>query len=152
VWQLRVLTMTGAMTCANARTKLPGPSGGRLTTRPATVAPVDDPCFPTPTAGSGAIDNRLYRVEIHAPNATPPTFKWSRDNGSVAYPVEELVPGEPKKVKLARMGRDQVMALAAGDYVEVVGDEDELGGVPGLMTKVDGPPDVARRIVTLSTT
>ena len=86
---------------------------------------------------------------MHQPGATPPTFKWSRDNGSVAYPVEELVPGEPKKLKLARMGRDQVLALAAGDFVEIVGDEDELGGVPGLVTKVDAAPDVARRIVTL---
>jgi hypothetical protein len=47
----------------------------------------DVPCVADPAGGYRGLENQLYRVEIHAAaNATGsvrPTFKWSRENGSV---------------------------------------------------------------------
>ena len=43
-------------------------------------------CEIAATAGYQRLENQLYRVEIHD-GGTAPTFKWSRENGSVAYAV-----------------------------------------------------------------
>ena len=43
-------------------------------------------CEIAATAGYRRLENQLYRVEVHEGGASP-TFKWSRENGSVAYAV-----------------------------------------------------------------
>jgi hypothetical protein len=40
-------------------------------------------CEIAATAGYRRLENQLYRVEVHEGGASP-TFKWSRENGSVA--------------------------------------------------------------------
>jgi DNA-binding beta-propeller fold protein YncE len=64
------------------------------------------------------------------------TFKWSRDNGSVLFGIQEFVAGQPTKVRVKGLGRDQVLTLHAGDWVEVLGDETELKGLPGTLAPI----------------
>jgi hypothetical protein len=79
------------------------------------------------------------------------TYKWSRDNGSVAFPIQEFVSGEPKKVRVKRLGRDQVLTVHSNDWVEVLGDTCNLWGRPGTMAAIaaDGI-DEAEMKLTLS--
>lgn len=78
------------------------------------------------------------------------TFKWSRDNGSVVLAIKEFVAGQPTKVRVRRLGRDQVLTLHPNDYVEILGDETDLKGLPGTLAAIapDGI-DEAGRTLTL---
>jgi hypothetical protein len=79
------------------------------------------------------------------------TFKWSRDNGAVAFAIKEFASGEPKKVLLRRLGRDQVLTVHPNDWVEVLGDSCELWGRPGTMASIAaGGIDEAEMKLTLS--
>jgi len=54
------------------------------------AASSDPSVIPTPCYWGA--ENQLYRVEIHTGSLTPegpttPTFKWSRENGSVVFPI-----------------------------------------------------------------
>ena len=63
-------------------------------------------------------ENQLYRVEIHEGGAAKDaTFKWSRENGSVTFPVDEL---DGTWVELASLGSDDKLDLNVGDRVELV--------------------------------
>src|SRR5215211_7690758 len=152
VWQVKVLEGVGEVGCADEiQGWPPAPGTGRLSTQEKTAAAPEDPCLIAPGGGYRGLENRLYRVEIHRGSepAGPPTFKWSRDNGSVVFPIEEFVSGEPTKVIVSRLGRDQVLALREGDWVEVAGDDPELDGEPGLLTRIE-EIDRARRELTLA--
>lgn len=75
-----------------------------------------DPCLTTPDARYRGPENQLYRVEIHeAGEAQHATFKWSRENGSVVFPVDEL---DGTWVQLASLGHDDKLNLDVGDHVE----------------------------------
>jgi photosystem II stability/assembly factor-like uncharacterized protein len=85
-------------------------------------------CEIAATAGFRRLENQLYRVEVHEGGANP-TFKWSRENGSVAYAVVSVntdVPQQQTTVRLAARGRDDNLDLAVHDRVELVDDEAEL--------------------------
>jgi hypothetical protein len=82
---------------------------------------------PADAAYTGA-ENQLYRVEIHSGgkvgDSPPPTFKWSRDNGSVAFRVTSIAAADDGwKVTLKDLGRDFRRSLDAGDWVEVLDSE-----------------------------
>ena len=121
--------------------ELTAPSAGRLTTNAVGVPVDDDPCTVPPTGGYRGTENRLYRVEIHdaGPLGTA-TFKWSRDNGSIAFPVTGI---DTARTKLAvtRVGRDSVARISIGDWVEVTDDWRELNGLAGELRKVAGVDD-----------
>jgi hypothetical protein len=72
-------------------------------------------------------NNQLYRVEVHQPGSLAtgdvPTFKFSRENGSVIFPVHQV---NGKVVTLGRLGRDARSRLQVGDWVELVDDDYEL--------------------------
>jgi hypothetical protein len=85
-------------------------------------------------------DNQLYRIEIHEPGGTwtgqndgtkasAATFKWSRENGSVVFPVVDLAP-EPgangTRVRLRQLGLDRRLDLQKDDWVELVDDKTAL--------------------------
>jgi hypothetical protein len=93
-----------------------------------------DPCIIAPGAAYRGPENHLYRVEIHRGGlAGTATFKWSRDNGSVA--TRWL--GSEGAVLIAKSGR----GFAAGDWVELSHDALDLAGLPGqllLIALVDG--------------
>jgi hypothetical protein len=92
-------------------------------------------------------------VEIHDPRAdspgTPPTFKWSRDNGSVVFPIEEFVPGLPAQIRLTQLGRDEALGLRELDWVEVVDDAHELADQRVELVQVRHI-DRAERLVTVT--
>lgn len=93
------------------------------------------------SGGFRGIENRLYRVEVHeSGRAGDATFKWSRDNGAVVYPIESVGgnvsdPAD-RMLTLAEQPRDHTLALGPGDTVEITWEEKELEGEPGLMAKV----------------
>ncbi|WP_240957948.1 DUF6519 domain-containing protein [Streptomyces chilikensis] len=78
----------------------------------------EDPCLVAPDARYRGAENQLYRVEVHAGGkAGEATFKWSRENGSVALAVDEF---DGCWVTLASLGFDDKLDLDVGDHVEVV--------------------------------
>jgi len=94
----------------------------------------DDPCISAPESKYRGLENQLYRVEIHdGGEAGDATFKWSRDNGSVAA------------AWLGTTGNDLLVGrargFAAGNWVELSDDTLELRGQPGTLVqlaKVEG--------------
>ena len=99
------------------------------------------------------MQNQLYRVEVHEGGEMgAATFKWSRDNGSVALAVRELraaaSDGSKTEAVVGPIERGGELALKEGDWVEVLGDESELTPAPGTMVRVEGV-DEGRQIVWL---
>src|SRR5262245_24673981 len=149
-WQMRLLQNTGNATCASDDDEINGwldvirPSAGRLTSDTIDVSPDDDPCSLPPSGGYRGLENQTYRVEIHEGGAPgTATFKWSRDNGSVAIPVVEMV--STTTLRLASVGKDDVLRVSTGDWVEILDDHYELGRKPGEIRKVT-VDDAARTI------
>jgi hypothetical protein len=96
MWQVKVLKLEGMRNvgCADEiRSWPPAPGGGRLSTQEKTTTAPEDPCLIAPGGGYRGLENRLYRVEIHRGTGSsgPATFKWSRDNGSVVFPIVKFV-------------------------------------------------------------
>jgi Family of unknown function (DUF6519) len=98
---------------------------------------IDDACVTPPASKYRGAGNQLYRVEIHQGGKiganTPPTFKWSRDNGSVAT---AWLDGEGSDLQVA-----STRGFAAGNWVELSDDTLELLGKPGTLVqlvKVEG--------------
>ncbi|MBD2455443.1 hypothetical protein H6G80_15290 [Nostoc sp. FACHB-87] len=85
--------------------------------------------------GAGAnLENQLYRVEIHTGGTlSQATFKWSRDNGSIATHVEKIVGQE---ITVSRLGQDIQTAFAAGNWVEITTEKQTLSGEPGLLVEL----------------
>jgi hypothetical protein len=85
-----------------------------------------DPCAIPPASSYRGLENQLFRVEIHSGGllADKPTFKWSRENGSVTFPILSVADASTSTtlVSLASLGRDQKLGLAVGDWVEIVDD------------------------------
>ncbi|MFL6215073.1 MAG: DUF6519 domain-containing protein [Blastocatellia bacterium] len=87
-------------------------------------ATANEPCIIHPDARYRGAENQLYRVEIHTgDNANTATFKWSRENGSVTFPILEMNGGQ---ARVAHLGRDAHLGLQVNDWVEVVDDERAL--------------------------
>jgi photosystem II stability/assembly factor-like uncharacterized protein len=85
-------------------------------------------CEIAATAGFRRLENQLYRVEVHD-GGTAPTFKWSRENGSVEYAVVSVsidTALQQTTVRLAARGRDANLDLAVHDRVELLDDDAEL--------------------------
>ena len=92
-------------------------------------------------------DLRFHRVA---------TFKWSKDNGSVAYPIDSFPDDQPTKgqitkVTMRSLGRDKTLSLRSSDCVEVLGDATEFRCEPGTMAVItENGVDEARRTLILS--
>jgi hypothetical protein len=143
VWQVRVLAEdAGDATCATPDSGVPGwldliaPSTGRLTTGTYDVSAVPDPCELPPTGGYRGLENQLYRVEIHDPGqaGAGATFKWSRNNASVAVAVDSVV--SSTVLQLESLGRDDVLRFKTGDWVEITDDVRELSQAAGEIRKI----------------
>ena len=95
---------------------------------------VEDACITPPASRYRGTENQFYRVEIHRGGAVgEATFKWSRDNGSVAT------------TWLGAAGSDLQVArtngFSAGNWVELSDDSTDLLGQPGplvQLVKVEG--------------
>jgi hypothetical protein len=154
-WQVRVLANAGAgVTCATPDDQIPGwldiihPSDGRISTDAVGVATATDPCVIPPSGGYRGLENRLYRVEIHDGGvAGKATFKWSRDNASIATSVT-AIPSLDKLI-VARVGRDNTLRFSVGDWIEITDDWREFAQLPGLMCQIK---DVVDAIFTITLT
>lgn len=88
--------------------------------------PGDDPCIIPSSNRYRGLENQLYRVEIHTGGAPgEATFKWSRDNGSVIYPI---IKKEGDFVFVESLGRDDRLSLKENDLVELTDDPYDLSG------------------------
>lgn len=151
VWQVKAcraatlfpLTESGNVTCdtltddvwAQCVEQLAPGNRGRLAAQ-VPPAPRDlDACSVAPESRYRGPENQLYRVEIHQPagTKTPATFKWSRDNGSVAAAWV----GQDEQGRLLVAGvRDTAHGFAAGHWVEITDEGRELRGEPGQLVQV----------------
>lgn len=104
---------------------------GRLRARALKPRGDDEPCIISPEAHYRGAENQLYRVEIHHPGfALPPvgkpdknkiaTFKWSRENGSVIFPITDV---QGEVVTLKDLGRESRFGLRVDDWVEITDDD-----------------------------
>lgn len=147
--RLRETALGGADTCVRSRIAWqvrawPSDAVGRnpLADAPPPVLRVrarrdvasNGPCSVAPEARYRGVENHLYRVEVHAASEVGATFKWSRDNGSVAFPLLSLAGGS---VLLGDIGRDDVTRFAPGDWVEITDDRNLLSGRPGPLALVE---------------
>jgi hypothetical protein len=116
----------------------------------------NDPCIISPEARYRGAENQLYRVEIHLTGpawdgeeytkSTAATFKWSRDNGSVIFPISKL---EGSVATLGHLGQDDRRGLKVGQWVEVMDDELALRSEAGPFLQIEAI-DLVEKIVTLS--
>jgi hypothetical protein len=152
VWQVRALPDVGSgATCEGTIQvweNLIAPSAGRLSTTAVGVATVTDPCLIPPSGGYRGSENQLYRLEIHDGGAQgKATFKWSRDNASVATSVTAIT--APDKLTVARTGRDSALRFNVGDWIEITDDWREFAQQPGLIRQIKDVDDVTQ-IITLT--
>lgn len=155
VWQVKVLPNVGNATCATEDEDIAGwlaataPSAGRLSTDTGDPAFDPNPCQVPPAAGYRGLENQTYRVEVHTggPIGTA-TFKWSRDNATVASRVTHINPAR-NRITVESIGRDDVLRFHDGDWVEVTDDHRELHGLPGELRRIrvaGGVDDTARTL------
>jgi len=135
--------------CAGAATyvrALPKISSATLKARLQPEPGNDDACSIPPESRYRGMENQLYRIEVHREGeAEEATFKWSRDNGSVVFPIVEQQGGA---VTLQSLGSDPRTSLQVGDWVEIMDDGLELRGALGILAQVD-TVDLVEMAVTL---
>ncbi|HEY2069691.1 MAG TPA: DUF6519 domain-containing protein [Rhizomicrobium sp.] len=110
-----------------------------------------DPCTIAPDAMYRGPENQLYRVEIHtgtsvSGDSSQATFKWSRENGAVVFPIAG---GAGTTYTLETLGRDDRFSLVEGDWVEMVDDAYVLANNAAPLCQVQSI-DHARMVVILS--
>lgn len=111
---------------------LDGLSDALMTARLDPGPQVKDPCVLSPDSLYRGVENQLYRVEVHRGSALgKPTFKWSRDNGSVAtrWLATDGANGNELVVDSSR-------GFAAGNWVELSDEANDLLGAAGLLVKL----------------
>jgi hypothetical protein len=92
-------------------------------------------------SGYRGLDNRLYRVEIHnGGDLSQATFKWSRDNGSIVSRIKSFTTIE-NKISISIDSKDSPTKFAAGQWVEIIDDRQDLWGLPGTMIRIQNIED-----------
>lgn len=156
VWQVRALSkdltteknFTSETSCMQVRKAWSGWVGewrpanrGLLRAQARPRDPNDDaPCVAAPEARYTG-ENQLYRVEIHKGGtaAEGATFKWSRENGSVVFPIRSWTlsaDGKAATLTLEHLGRDRRFSLGKGSWVEALDDDAEESGRSLLLVDV----------------
>jgi hypothetical protein len=154
-WQVKILANVALedrryATFMAALEEIARPGTGQLRARAKRREEEDlEPCLTDPEARYRGFENQLYRVEIHKGGLSrTATFKWSRENGSVYFPIVKPVAG--RSVTLAHLGRDARFGLKPDDWVEITDDEEALTAErPPLLQVESVDPDTFE--VTLKT-
>jgi hypothetical protein len=126
----REITQLSHLPCTVPLDTFSAPGQAQMAARLDPGQEIQDPCVISPSAVYRGAENQLYRVEIQLGGALNerPSFKWSRDNGSVA--TRWLgTDGNDLLVTSARK-------FAAGNWVELCDDSLDLQGVPGMLVKL----------------
>lgn len=105
-----------------------------------------DSCELPPDTSYQGLENQLYRIEIHDYDHTSEllTVKWSRNNGFVVARIHSV---NVNTVTLQNLGKDEVLGFQQGDWVEIIDDQMEMLGKPGLFAQITDIDDLN---VTLS--
>lgn len=123
------------------------PGAGKLKASSMKYEEDKKPCLASPESTYRGAENQLYRVEIHQGGAAgTATFKWSRENGSVIFPVTDIA---GKTISLEHLGHDDRFSLQQGDWVEMLDDDIVLRNQANDIMKV-AEVDRETRQVTLS--
>jgi hypothetical protein len=173
VWQIRALKLAAAvgrptkgklpvqpaaqcMTLAALTGALHPAVSGLLQARAVPALESTDPCTISPDSQYRGPENQLYRVEVHAGRLPPgdqapaATFKWSRENGSVVFPILKLdISGAATEIVLGSLGRDDRFGLQIGDYVEIQDDRSVLANTVAPLLQVQSI-DRTAMLVTLT--
>jgi hypothetical protein len=91
-----------------------------------------DPCTIPPTSAYRGQENQLYRVEIHTGGTlkdAQPTFKWSRDNGSIVAAWLGTNEDGGQIVSSA-------IGFAAGQWIETTSEADDQLAQPGTFNQI----------------
>lgn len=145
VWQLKVISktpdgkkITDTITPDDVNKLWPSWVSGwqaladcRIKVRLNPETPSDDPCTIAPDSKYRGRENQLYRVEIHKGGALKdaPTFKWSRDNGSIAAAWLGNSQDGGMIVSCAR-------GFSSGQWIEITSESDDLLAQTGQMVKI----------------
>jgi hypothetical protein len=141
----------GCLTPQNLSDVFQPASRGMLIARAAQTAQSSNPCIIAPDASYRGPENQLYRVEIHtgshdaAGNKSTPTFKWSRENGCVVFPI--VSGGGTSAVTLANLGPDDRFGLSEGDWVETQDDASVLLNRAGVLLQVQSIDQTGMTVV-----
>jgi hypothetical protein len=143
VWQVKFLPLASSNTTCSAASDFSSfRSTAQLAARAEPTAAATSACILPPRAGFRRLENQLYRIEVHTPGSLAtgrPTFKWSRDNGSVATAIVSPAPalaGQSLTFNVSSLGRDQLLGFATGQFVELTDDGRELAGQPGILVQL----------------
>ena len=105
----------------------------------------DGPCILSPEARFRGLENQLYRVEIHngTGDASPlrATFKWSRENGSVIFPISA-----PVGAAMVLEPGYSTMGLKSLDWVELIDDHRTAQVQPERLHQIKAVDAVKREI------
>lgn len=108
-----------------------------------------DACCQHPDAKYRGAENQLYRIEIHKVDTDKFTFKWSRENGAVAFSVNSIVPDAETKtmtVELEHLGRDDKLKLAVNDWVELMDDDSVLKNKANPLLQINAIDPITRTV------
>ncbi|MEM9007241.1 MAG: DUF6519 domain-containing protein [Cyanobacteria bacterium P01_F01_bin.86] len=103
------------------------------------------PCILSPNARYRGAENQLYRVEIHS-GGDQPTFKWSRENSAVVFPITVA---SGSMLTLEHLGYDTRFGLQENDWVEIVENDPVYRNEPHKLLQVTNIDFVTQQ-VTLS--
>lgn len=150
IWQVKVKELAGGRAWQDAVGALTDDEvvSSEVCLR-ARVKPIEaepDACCQHPDSKYRGAENQLYRIEIHHAGENP-TFKWSRDNGAVVFPVTDIthdIAGKTITVELENLGRDQHLGLKANDWVELVDDVGVLKNIANPLCQVYAIDPIAR--------
>ncbi len=93
-----------------------------------------EPCSFNPDASCGNLGNNLYRIEIHDEGKMgEATFKWSRDNGSLAWPISKI---DGNVITIESRGINLSTVFKPDQWVELTNDIQELNEQPGIFSQV----------------
>jgi hypothetical protein len=144
VWQVKCVKIEDTVTgCTQAA--LPtetSASTGTLSAKSHPATNADNPCGLTTNGGYRRLQNQLYRVEIHrgSNEVGGPTYKWSRDNGSVVVKWQKTIDVDQISMKaeleVSNLGKDELLGFKNGNWIELIDDTKELLGQPGLLAEV----------------
>jgi hypothetical protein len=139
VWQVKWM-QTGGANARSCAIPTPPASRGWLQAMAKQTSRFTNPCIIDPNAAYTGPENQLYRVEINRGGtagddlANSATFKWSRENGSVIFPIASG--GGTANVVLESLGRDDRFGLVEGSLVDVQDDRSVLLNMAGRLLPV----------------
>jgi Family of unknown function (DUF6519) len=141
VWQLKALLRPDnarQFDCSSLESSL-ARTLPQLRARARLDKPPTELCVISPESRYRGAENQLYRVEVHksgtaTADATSATFKWSRENGSVVFPIVSLA---GTTVIVENLGHDKSLSLKPGDWVEVSDDDIAMDEQAGPLAEVD---------------